>query len=216
MNKKFIIIILLLSIIFLRCNTKSNNDNKVETVNQSIEDDVLETKTEKKDANVIKQVKAGDIDLKLRKVLGNRIEMLIPSSFVLMPKEMLDNKYPMKQHRPNEVYTNDNGTINVALNHTANNAAMSELPKYKQLFEKQFSSPSIKFISSEIKKIDNMDYIVMDFITPAIDNTSIYNLLFITSLDNRLLMGTFNCTIDYLNKWQKKGKKIVNSVKILK
>ena len=126
---------------------------------------------------------------------------------------MLSLKYPMEGRQPTEVYTNESGSVNIALNHTDNPASQNQLPQFKQLLERQFYQPQIDFINSEIMAINGRDFIVMEFITPAADS-KIYNLMFITSLENRLLLGTFNCIIKELPVWQAKGKEIINSVKV--
>lgn len=159
--------------------------------------------------------KLKDIALKNRKVLNNKLSILLPSDFDLMPEEMLNIKYPIESHRPTEVYTNMNGTVNVAFNFTKNNATKGDLLGYKSLFEQQFSSnPQIDFRKSKLKQINGQDFIIIEFVTPAVD-THIYNKLFITSLNSRLLICTFNCTLELFEIWESTSNEIVNSVKIL-
>jgi hypothetical protein len=50
-------------------------------------------------------------------ILSNKIEVLIPESFDIMSEEMLKHKYPLET-RPTLVYTNEDGTVNVAFNLT--------------------------------------------------------------------------------------------------
>ena len=54
----------------------------------------------------------------------------------------------------------------------------------------------------------------MKFYSQAID-TKVYNLMFGTELNGRLLIGTFNCTIANYNEWQPMADEIVNSIDIL-
>ena len=90
---------------------------------------------------------------------------------------------------------------------------MNELAAVKQVFEQQFRQPEIDFRKSEIKNINGRDFIIIEMITPAVD-TKVYNLMFVTSSEGRLLMGTFNCTMDHLKEWQPLAEQIVNSVKV--
>ena len=53
----------------------------------------------------------------------------------------------------------------------------------------------------------------MEFVSPAVD-TRVYNLMYVTSLDNRLMIGTFNCTETLRAKWEPIGKEIVSSIKL--
>lgn len=45
-----------------------------------------------------------------------------------MGLEMLKTKYPIEGHRPTEVYTNEEGTINTVLTILKTNAALMNLP----------------------------------------------------------------------------------------
>jgi hypothetical protein len=151
--------------------------------------------------------------LEAKSVMNGKLSVLLPSGFTLMGLEMLKAKYPIEGHRPTEVYTNEEGTINIAFNHTQNKCSINELANYKQVFERQFNQPGIEFLKSELKQINGIDFIVMEFITPAVDSR-IYNLMFTTSLENRLMMGTFNCTINHLEEWKPLAGEIINSIKV--
>jgi len=148
-----------------------------------------------------------------RTVLSGKLEMLIPASFNLMDDDMLAVKYPMEGRRPSEVYTNEAGSVNVALNHTQNRHKASELHQNKQVLQKQFGHPTIKFIASNIRSINGQECIIMEFVSPAVD-TRVYNLMYVTSLDDRLMIGTFNCTELLRSEWEPIGKEIINSIKL--
>jgi hypothetical protein len=145
------------------------------------------------------------------KVLSGKASLLIPKTFALMTPETIALKYPMEGHRPTQVYTNDKSTINVALNHTAGNANPSDLSRIKQTMDAQFSKPPFTLISSEMREINGKKYGVFEFESQAVD-TKIYNLMAIGILENRLLMITFNCTVDNKPQWTAVGKKIVGSI----
>lgn len=158
------------------------------------------------------EVVTGDT-LKQKPVLSGKATMLIPSQFSLMSSEMLNLKYPSKGHQPSEVYTNNEGTINIALNHTQNKAGEENLAEVKKAMEGQFNRPPINFIKSEIREINGSKVIVMEFVSPAAD-TMIYNLMVITSLEGRLIMITFNCTESHRKEWEPIGKRIIESIKV--
>ena len=149
--------------------------------------------------------------LKPRKVLSGKGSMLLPQDFVLMDARSIAKKYPTAGHRPTEVYTNPGGTINVALNHTRNVAKESDLEGVKQVMDAQFNRPSIDFIGSEIRDVNGKKFIILEFVSQAVD-TKIYNLMAIGSLDGRLVMITFNCTDNFMKDWQPVAKKIIGSI----
>jgi hypothetical protein len=149
----------------------------------------------------------------IERIVLERMEVLIPRDFTIMDNEMMEVKYPQKIGTSFIAYTNIEGSVNIAFEHSANKATMRELPMLKNAFEQQFNQPGIDFRKSEIRNINGTDFIVIEMITPAVD-THVYNLMFITSSDSRLLIGTFNCTIGEMSKWQTVAERIVASVKI--
>lgn len=153
-----------------------------------------------------------EIELEKKMLLNGKVEILLPKSFDIMPEEMLKLKYPSAQ-RPTLVYSNEDGTINIAFNHTASKAAQQQIDSYKDYFISTFkkSYPTAEWIGSGVKKINGRDIGYLEVITPAID-TQIYNLLFFTDLDNRLLLATFNCVIEEKENWLDAAHQIMNSL----
>ena len=154
-----------------------------------------------------------NIELKERKVLNGKISLLLPSDFTKMDESILLVKYPNLGNRPNEVYTNDKGSVNVAFNHTSSPVNESELPQVKKAIQQQLSNTNgIEILKTEKLKINNTDFITIEFMSNAVD-TKIYNTIFITALDGRLLLGTFNCTVNDFDEWKPISKKIINSIR---
>lgn len=63
--------------------------------------------------------------LEAKSVMNGKLSVLLPAGFTLMGLEMLKAKYPIEGHRPTEVYTNEEGTINTAFNHTQNQCSIN-------------------------------------------------------------------------------------------
>ncbi len=155
----------------------------------------------------------GEVSLNQKEVLSGKAMMLIPKMFKLMDLRILASKYPITGHRPTEVYTNKEGTINIALNYTQNKAEEKDLPGLKKTMESQFNQPNIEFIQSSLQRINGQQYVQLEFVTPAADSR-IYNLLQITSLEGGLAMFTFNCTENLRKDWEATGKEIMRSIKM--
>lgn len=157
---------------------------------------------------------SGEIKLEKKTLLNGKVEILLPKEFNVMPENMLKLKYPSTQ-RPTLVYSDEDGKINVAFNHTISKATQQQIDSYKDYFISTFkkSYPSAEWIGSGVKKINERNVGYLEVITPAID-TQIYNLLFFTDLDERLLLTTFNCTIDEKEKWFDTAHKIMSSLSL--
>jgi len=147
-------------------------------------------------------------------LIDNKITVDLPSSFELMTEKMLEAKYP-SNNRPTLVYTNKDGTINFAFNHTNNSIPADKLPEVLPVFVQQFNSsyPQIEWIKKNVGKVNKKDFIKLEFITPAMDS-KIYNIMYVTVLEGRLLMSSFNCLESQMKDWSKDAKKSLNSIKI--
>lgn len=161
---------------------------------------------------VVQSCKGEDFEAKA--VLSGKVQVLLPNSFYPMSSEMLATKYPAG-NRPTLVYTNDAGSINFAFNHTADQLTEESLPEFLSAFVQQFNSifPQIQWYKEEITSVNGKDFIIMEFITPAVD-TRIYNLMYVTELEGRMLMCSFNCMESQKAEWESKAKQSLNSVEI--
>jgi hypothetical protein len=153
-------------------------------------------------------------ELEKRKILNDKVEILLPKEFGIMSEEMMKTKYP-SERRPTLVYTNKTGGINVAFNHTASKASQTQIEAYKDNFVGTFKNlyPSAEWKGTGVKEINGRKVGYMELITPAID-TKIYNLMFFTDLDGRLLLCTFNCVEKERQNWTESAKQIMNSLTI--
>jgi len=155
------------------------------------------------------------IELEEKSFLNDRIELSVPTAFDVMSEEIMKLKYP-SERRPQVVYSNESGGINVGLSLTDNNASQEELFQFVETFERTFTSvyPSAEWSGYGIKYVDKRKVGYLEFITPAID-TEIYNLMFFTDLDGKLLICTFNCTRKSVEEWTETAHEILSSLKIL-
>lgn len=151
------------------------------------------------------------IELEKKQLFSNKVELLLPKSFGIMPEEMLKLKYP-GSNRPTLVYSDEDGTVNIAFNHTTSKAAQAQIETYKNVFVNTFKTtyPTAEWTGSGVKEINGRKVGFLELTTQAVD-TKIYNYLFFTDLDGRLLICTFNCTVEKKPEWAEVAKKIVNS-----
>ena len=154
------------------------------------------------------------IELEKKQILNDKVEILLPKSFGIMPEEMLKIKYP-SANRPTLVYSDEDGTVNIAFNHITSRASQKEIEKYKDVFVSTFKSsyPTAVWGEKGVKEINGRKVGFLEVTTPAID-TKIYNLLFFTDLDGKLLICTFNCTSKKKSAWVESAKKIFNSLTV--
>lgn len=156
----------------------------------------------------------GDVTLEERNLLEDRVSILVPDNFAPMTEELMALKYP-SEGRPSLVLTNETGGINLAFNHTASRATQNDMESYKSYLEKTFKRTysGSDWKGSGVKEINGRKFGYLEFVSQAID-TEIYNLMFFTDLDGKLLICSFNCTKKNIKQWEPIGKEIMNSTKI--
>ena len=74
-------------------------------------------------------------------------------------------------------------------------------------------NPSCEIISSAIVEAETMVG-HFDFISPVIDG-SMYNLMFIFSLDGKFALGSFNCTRFDMENWLEIAAQMLNRARVV-
>jgi hypothetical protein len=154
------------------------------------------------------------IQLEEKSLLDGRLLLSIPKSFGPMGEYMLKLKYP-NERRPTIIFTDESGSVNVALNHTSNRITPTDVPQLRKQTEGVFKRlyPTATWFRNELKEIGGQQCFLFDFRTPAID-TDVRNIMIGMSLDGRLLIITFNATRALESRWVPVGNQIIQSVKI--
>jgi|GEM_PF-5212945 len=147
-------------------------------------------------------------------LLGGKVEILIPETFAVMNEDMLKLKYPAG-NRPSLVYTNERGTINVAFSPTLSEASQKDIPEIKNTFMNMYKAlfKTATLYSNGVDTINGRKIGYLEFLTPGID-TKIYNRVFFTDCDGKLLLCTFNCMENQMKDWAPVGKKIMSSLSV--
>jgi len=142
------------------------------------------------------------ITVKRRFLLDKKMSVIMPEAFTLMSKEVAKIKYP-SENRPAVIYTNEDTTINFTFTHRDDKASNEEIPGVKDAIQplvmRMFPSSSV--IESETIEASGKNISYYDYITPALD-MEIYNLTFMFSLEERLVLGGFNCPSDAMDDWK--------------
>jgi hypothetical protein len=154
------------------------------------------------------------IQLEERSFLDSKLFIQMPKEFEVMGEQMLKLKYP-SERRPTLVYTNERGTVNVALNHTQDRVTLSQLPDLHKTVETTFRNayPSATWFRNELTEINGRRCFLLDLRTPAID-TRVRNLILGTSLQGRFLIISINATQELESAWLPIANKIIQSVRI--
>ncbi len=100
-------------------------------------------------------------------LLDGTVQVLVPAGFAPMSEALLRVKYPSSQ-RPTLVYSNPSGSVNLALNHTANPLQPNQLAEVHQVMEATFKRlyPSAVWFQSGLTTINGRAFFLLDLRTP--------------------------------------------------
>lgn len=156
----------------------------------------------------------GGVNLKPTTLLSGKLVMLIPDGFVQMDEATLRTKYP-SANRPSLVFTNDRGTMNVAINHSQDRVTPSQLTQLHQQLDSSIRQavPNANWMFSGFQHYGGRKWVQLEFVSPAID-TKIHNLMVASSLEQRMLAVSFNVTDELSGEWLGVGREIISSMRI--
>ncbi|MBW5470956.1 hypothetical protein GPJ61_24380 [Brevibacillus formosus] len=213
--KKLVSVALLLSMLAISACSNKPADTKPAEQNAAQTTEAAKTTEAPKTDSSTPAPTATNDKLEAKKVLNDKVEILIPKGFTVMSEEMAKTKYPM-ENRPSLIYTDEKGSINIAFSHTETPIQEDSLIKdlkdpMKQAFSNMYKDAT--WYRDEVIQINGKNVGVFELLTPAAD-TKIYNLIFFTELDGKMLMTTFNCTEAQMEEWKPLAQEILMSYKV--
>lgn len=130
------------------------------------------------------------------------LELMIPQEFIPMPEEQVENKYKMEQ-KPQVIMTNQNYRIDITLNLLEETITIEQIPLCLQKLKNTINEvyPATMFFEEEQKEVNNTSVAYMDFKSFSLGGP-IYNVMFVSKISNRLLVGTFNCPFTDWEQWR--------------
>ncbi|MDY8047939.1 hypothetical protein UY416_16740 [Paenibacillus polymyxa] len=149
-----------------------------------------------------------------RYLVDERISITMPKSFRDMPIDEQLLKYP-SHHRPDFIFTNEAGTINLTFKHTESPLQTEELEDFTDemaLVVKQ-TQKLTEWFGHEVLEVGEKRIGYCEFTTP-VWNARMYNLSFFTVLEGRVLMCAFNCTEEEMVIWKPVARSMLLTLKI--
>jgi hypothetical protein len=149
----------------------------------------------------------------VRQMLGGRVELTVPSELVPMTEEMKKVKYPTN-NPPQEVLTDERGTVNVA----SSLAPKPPAAKPDQLVVAMATAIGrMRNISIWHDKgtttINGREFGFLEFTGLTLD-TEVYSYIYFTFEGEEMIVLTVNSTISKLPEWKSALKKVVASTRI--
>ena len=172
------------------------------------------TSIETQESLTIDPSEVGPKPLQTTQALSGKLSLKLPEDFGPLSSKLMEEKYPGSQ-KPQEVLSNPEGNVTLALNHTQTQIAPLELGErlgeVAQSMEQ--AQPGLSWDRQELTEINGRLFIRLEFVSPSLD-MPIYNQILLTSLDNRMLMIGFNCPSEYQLIWEAGAREIIQSIQL--
>lgn len=155
-----------------------------------------------------------EVKLAPRSVLDGKVVLLVPASFEIMSEEMRRLKYP-SERRPPIVFTNYEGSVNVSIKPTEHRMveATTESMRFALVRGYKANYPSSEIFSEPIVLGGRLGFFI-DFWVTAQD-TDIRIWIVGISVEDRLVMISFNVTRKLEPEWMGVAEKIMASIDIV-
>ncbi|WP_160044190.1 hypothetical protein [Paenibacillus sp. USDA918EY] len=149
-------------------------------------------------------VRLGDelITLEWRAILDGQMKVGVPKTFSFMPPEQAKFKYP-SEHRPEVIYTSEDGTVNITFNRTETTLTAEELPEFVEQMGDVLRSvqPIRNWMGTQVT-VNRFGLSIgqIRFIAAGMD-TNLYNEILLFLHEGQVMMGTFNCMESDMKVW---------------
>jgi hypothetical protein len=136
-------------------------------------------------------------------LFGDMISVVLPESFIDMPKAAADRKYPYI-NRPQIIKTSLDTSVNYCFSYFPNESLLPDQPlplaEDMRTLQKR-ANPSLVF--PEFGQLENAYFSAAwyDFKSFAADG-QLYNIVFLCSVYDKLLHGLFNCRFEDADEWK--------------
>ncbi|MNW28855.1 hypothetical protein D3C74_56940 [compost metagenome] len=149
-----------------------------------------------------------------RLLLDGRVGMTMPVTFHEMAPELKQLKYP-SAHRPSLILTNQEGSINLALNWIDSEVGSQDVEQLTMDMTAVIKETQRiqEWQSEGLVDIHGQKLGYCEFTTP-VWNDLLYHLMFFTELEGQALIGTFNCTAEHLPIWRPLAYRMLATLKM--
>lgn len=153
-------------------------------------------------------------EMQKAELYDKKVEVMVPPDFKQMTKEEIQKRFT-RGTPPDIVYADKKGSPSVSASLKDAPANQKTIEAYVDVIEKSIKTPLPQSTTIEkgTKKVNEriIGYVVI--VTPS-QNGDIYNYMFFTDLDNKLLLLNFSCMNRSLSEWADYINKTFSSLKI--
>lgn len=138
-----------------------------------------------------------------------------PPEFSRLSEEIVAAKFP-EARGPGIVYGNSRTTVSIAITYPPERMLRPEqLPDFKTFMESflEKQKKGMQWLKKEFVEINGQRWIHFELISQAVD-TKIHNHMYLTSLDERVLLFNYNSTVEEYDSYKEALERSKNSIQI--
>jgi hypothetical protein len=157
-----------------------------------------------------------EVTMTSTKLYNGKLEILLPDSFQLMATESLVQFNP-DQGWPNLVYMNKTRNISIELMYTNQPMSADAIPFFKDVLKEAYGAkyPSAVWKGDGVEMINDKQVGYFECVTKSDGGTDIFNMFFVTEVDNKLFSGSILFPLDFFEHWISLGKEVMRSIKVV-
>ena len=160
-------------------------------------------------------IKGEFIEFEPVKLFENKLEIMLPHTFLDMRMDRVRIKYP-SESRPHIIKTDLTGATNFCFNLFDEEVESEDLKKVAKTFEKMIKSvnPANVFYDGGTEDFGDSKLSWFDFKGYAID-AQIYYIYYVTVIGGKLLHGIFSCLREDMEDYKETAFLVIRSIKDL-
>lgn len=151
------------------------------------------------------------VQFERKELFKDKLSIMLPVSFVTLPQKLAKIKYSSQQ-RPQVIKTSRDTTVNLGMSMADVEIYEENIKQLRNQTQEALKrlNPAFIFYDSNIET-KNVPLGWFEFKSYGIDS-DVYNLMFISIIDGKMLHGTFNCDYEDTLEWRDAARQMMYSI----
>lgn len=151
------------------------------------------------------------VQFERKELFKDKLSIMLPVSFVTLPQKLAKIKYSSQQ-RPQVIKTSRDTTVNLGMSMADVEIYEENIKQLRNQTQEALKrlNPTFIFYDSNIET-KNVPLGWFEFKSYGIDS-DVYNLMFISIIDGKILHGTFNCDYEDTLEWRDAARQMMYSI----
>lgn len=153
------------------------------------------------------------VEFKKEWLFDHKMQIMLPASFSDMPMELAKLKYPMEQ-RPQVIKTNEKSDINFTFSLIDQPLTNEQVKQIRDSLKKIMKRvrPDMRFMEEGLEETGERTIGWFEVTYSGLD-TKLYNIMYFTPIEGKMMHGIFNCSIREAENWKQVVFEVMHTIK---